>query len=259
VCFFNNWEHLFDETSEFPHCLHWCAVDNATDPTRCTAGEPLAGGPNNTVIPGRFCAEPVKAKDGSTVYVATNGILLGDSSQDENGTWHIEAIISWTDGQSQMTTGISFARKVRLEVRRAGHLGDATTVVAGSWDYFGADLWEDTVAGTDEDVRLDHMWRDAAGYVWFSTFSKSQQHGGEHVLDWETGHLLYSYLGFGKASPLGRLLPFVASGISTIGGLGLPGSMALVTVEAVPPLPVFKGALFLVDISQLPGEAMTAV
>ena len=63
-------------------------------PSRCAAGEPLAGGPAASVVSGRFCAEPQQAKDGSTVFVAPHGLLIGDAAQEGDG-WRLELLASF--------------------------------------------------------------------------------------------------------------------------------------------------------------------
>merc|ERR1712232_730367 len=246
VCLFSNWNHEFDKDHlHWPGCLHWCALDDPDKPTRCSAGEPLAGGPDNAILPGRFCAEPHKAKDGSEVYVAPHGMLIGEERQDGD-TWKLELINSYTDGLMSMDTGVSFARKLFITVQRSGSQGKDTTVKATRWEYFGSDLTTGTVNGTAYDVGLDHMWRDASGYVWFSTFRT--HNAGEHVLDYDTGKLLLSFHGFNKFPHIFK--PYNPSGITTVGGLGQPGSVAVVALETVPPLPFVHGALLFVDISK---------
>jgi len=92
------------------------------------------------------------------------------------------------------------------------------------------------------------MWRDAAGYVWFSTF----RHGnaGEHVLDYETGKLLLSFHGFDHYNKFNNFLFYYnPSGITIVGGLGEEGSVAIVAIETVPPVPMVHAALYFVDIS----------
>jgi len=246
VCFFSNWNHEFDKTwpPEIPHCLHWCALDHFSDPTRCSASEALRGGPGNAFISGRFCSEPHLAKDGSTVYVAPHGMLIGHAVQDGD-TWHLEMIISYTDGLMGMDEGVSFARKLYVTVKRRGSTGESTHIDTSRWEYFGSELTTDTLDGTKYDVGLDHMWRDAAGYVWFSTFRK--HNAGEHVLDYQTGKLLVSFKGFEKYPHI--ISPYNPSGISVVGGFGEEGAVAIVAVETVPPLPFVHGALFFVDVS----------
>jgi len=90
------------------------------------------------------------------------------------------------------------------------------------------------------------MWRDAAGYVWFSTYGAHNL--GEHVLDWASGKLLLSFHGLQKYPHL--IKPYNPSGITIIGGLGEEGSVAVVAIETVPPLPFIHGALAFIDISR---------
>lgn len=178
------------------------------------------------------------------MYVAPHGLLIGEAVQDGD-VWHLEIISSFTDGLMGMDEGVSFARKIFVTIQRRGETGASTAVNATRWDYFGTDLTTDTLAGTKYDVRLDHMWRDAAGYVWFSTFGN--HNAGEHVLDYKTGNLLASFHGFNQYPHI--IQPYNPSGITIVGGFGEEGAKAVVAVETVPPLPFIHAALFIVDIS----------
>merc|ERR1712139_332569 len=123
--------------------------------------------------------------------------------------------------------------------------GKASAANVTHWEAFGEELTTDTVAGTKYDVGLDHMWRDAAGYVWFSTFRR--HNAGEHVLDYKTGKLIASFHGFDKYPHI--IQPYNPSGITIVGGFGQQGSVAVVAVETVPPLPFIHAALYFIDIS----------
>lgn len=91
------------------------------------------------------------------------------------------------------------------------------------------------------------MWRDAAGYVWFSTYGV--HNAGEHVLDYDTGKLIATFHGFDKYphSPISGA--YNPSGISVVGGFGRKDSVAVVAIEAIPPLPTIHSALYFVNIS----------
>lgn len=248
VCFFSNWNHEFnpnmDATSHIPHCAHWCALDDPTNPTACGASEPLAGGPQNAYIPGRFCSEPQTDKNGTTVWVAPHGMLIGEAVL-VGDTWQLELIMSFSDGLQSLDTGVSFARKMFITVQRNGLRGEGTKVNTTHFESFGTELTTDTLGGTPYDVRLDHMWKDAEGYVWFSTFGLHNT--GEHVLDYKTGKLLVSYQGFEQYPH--TIKPYNPSGISIVGGFGEPGAVAVVLIETVPPLPIIHGVVVFVDIS----------
>ena len=123
VCFFSNWNHEFAANATIPHCLHWCALDDPAAPSRCAAGEPLAGGPAASVVSGRFCAEPQQAKDGSTVFVAPHGLLIGDAAQEGDG-WRLELLASFADGLQGMDV---------LQVRTRGHGTRSVLSPSPSW------------------------------------------------------------------------------------------------------------------------------
>merc|ERR1712048_981877 len=77
---------------------------------------------------------------------------------------------------------------------------------------FGRDLFETSVNRTSPvgkapvDVGGDHAWADESGkYLWVSTFRT--ENAGVHMLDYETGDLIYSihgggWLGFEKGTLL---------------------------------------------------------
>lgn len=205
----------------------------------------------NSVVPGRFCIEPMATKDNRTLYSAGHGLLIGESEK-VGSAWHFDLIVSYTDGASDLDLGVSMMRKLRVVVDRQGPEGDQTTLRVPAYADWGAALWRDTLAGTPYDVRVDHMWRDGKGYVWISTFGK--HNAGEHVMDYDTGALLYTYHGFENASPFPgpHGLYFNPSGISVVGGFGEPGAIAVVAVESVIPLPTLKAIAFFVDVSALP-------
>jgi hypothetical protein len=173
-------------------------------------------------------------------------MLLGEAHQSEDGSWNFEMIVSWTDGLMGMDKGVSFARKLHIVASRQGTQGIGTKVRATKYEAFGTELTTDTLADTGSDLRLDHMWRDASGHVWFSTFGDHNM--GEHVLDYATGRLLLSFRGFQDYPHI--IKQYNPSGISIVGGLGQPGAVAIVALETVPPLPFIHGALAFVDISQ---------
>merc|ERR1711976_1019860 len=95
-------------------------------------------------------------------------------------------------------------KKVRV---RKLETGDMTVLRS---EVFGRDLFEGTVGRpstygkADHDAGGDHAWPDESGkYLWVSTFRTGNP--GVHMLDYETGELIYSV--HGMDSPCRRTMP----------------------------------------------------
>merc|ERR1711976_335296 len=111
-------------------------------------------------------------------------------------------------------------KKVRVQKMETGDM----TVLRS--EIFGRDLFEGTVGRpstyghADHDAGGDHAWPDESGkYLWVSTFRTSNP--GVHMLDYETGELIYSVHGMDSLVPKNYAY---SAGIHGIGSLGTTGS-----------------------------------
>merc|ERR1712232_919746 len=98
-------------------------------------------------------------------------------------------------------------------------------------EVFGRDLFEGTVGRpstygmVDHDAGGDHAWPDESGkYLWVSTFRTGNP--GVHMLDYETGELIYSVHG------MDSLVPKNYAYSAGIGSLGTAGSNLVVGASA---------------------------
>merc|ERR1719473_448959 len=152
-------------------------------------------------------------------------------------------------------------KKLRCQKR------DGDLVVLKS-ELFGRDLFEGTVnrpstyGKADHDVGGDHAWPDESGkYIWVSTFRTSNP--GVHMLDYETGELIYSVHGMDSLVPKNYAY---SAGIHGIGSLGTKGSNLVVgtsacsLTKACAPIPYTKvtpkmleakGIMYIIDLSEI--------
>merc|ERR1711953_960361 len=96
--------------------------------------------------------------------------------------------------------GESSMKKVRCQKTTSGDM----TVLKS--EVFGRDLFEGTTGRpstygkADHDAGGDHAWPDESGkYLWVSTFRVSNP--GVHMLDYQTGELIYSVHGMDSLVP----------------------------------------------------------
>merc|ERR1740127_80297 len=131
-------------------------------------------------------------------------------------------------GGATFDGGESSLRKVKCEKTADGDL------LVLSSELFGRDLYEVSVGRdspfgmAEHDAGGDHAWPDDSGkYLWVSTFRLGN--AGVHMLDYQTGDLIYSVHG------MDRLLPHnyaYSAGIHGIGTLGQKGSTLLTATSA---------------------------
>merc|ERR1712228_1077211 len=166
-------------------------------------------------------------------------------------------------GGATFDEGESSMKKVRCQKAASGDL-----VVLKS-ELFGRDLFEGTVGRPDtygkaeHDVGGDHAWPDESGkYLWVSTFRVGNP--GVHMLDYQTGELLYSVHGlYNLVHPNNYAY---SAGIHGLGSLGTPGSTLVVGTSAcaitkacapipyTPLTPKFleaKGIMYVIDLSEI--------
>merc|ERR1712093_692553 len=167
-------------------------------------------------------------------------------------------------GGATFDAGESSLRKVKCEKTPDGDL-----LVTRS-ELFGRDLYEASV-GRDSpfgmaeyDAGGDHAWPDESGkYLWVSTFRTGN--AGVHMLDYETGELIYSVHGMDRwyEHKTGKQNYAYSAGIHGIGQLGTPSSTLVVGTSActntnvcmpIPYLPITPesleavGVMFAIDL-----------
>merc|ERR1712039_400150 len=164
-------------------------------------------------------------------------------------------------GKAEMSNGESSMKKVRVQKTQVD--GNADLKVLKS-EPFGLDLFADgSYAPKGWDVGGDHAWVDETGkYVWVSCFR--QKGVGAHMLDYETGKLLYSVTGLDKYVP--NQYTYTA-GIHGVGTLGKKGSYLAIATSSchdidicIPTVPRHKpvpekwwstAPFFLIDLASL--------
>jgi len=172
-------------------------------------------------------------------------------------------------GEATFDAGESSLRKLRCQKTADGDLAVLRSEI------FGRDLFEGTVGRPStfghakHDVGGDHAWPDASGkYLWVSTFRVGNP--GVHMLDYETGELIYSVHGMADLVPKNYAY---SAGIHGLGSLGTAGSNLLVgtsacaLTKACAPIPYTnytpgfleaKGIMYIIDLSEIL-EAATAI
>merc|ERR1712139_331061 len=165
-------------------------------------------------------------------------------------------------GGATFDAGESSMKKVRCQKTEEGDM----TVLKS--EVFGRDLFEGSInrpspyGKADHDVGGDHAWPDASGkYLWVSTFRVSNP--GVHMLDYETGELIYSVHGMDSLVPKNYAY---SAGIHGIGSLGTKGSNLVVgtsacsLTKACAPIPYTKmtpkmleakGIMYIIDLSEI--------
>merc|ERR1711862_847558 len=158
--------------------------------------------------------------------------------------------------------GESSMKKVRVQKVASGDM-----VVLKS-ELFGRDLFEGTVGRpstygkADHDVGGDHAWPDESGkYIWVSTFRTSNP--GVHMLDYQTGELIYSVHGMDSLVPNNYAYSACIHGVGSLGAKGatlVVGTSACTMTNACAPIPYtpltperFKaqGIMYVIDLSEI--------
>lgn len=263
VCFFTVWR-FFDDSSimrnkiaqeVFHDCLHYCVFESLTE-------EGMAKGCLKGGIVKYEDGEKICSKEG---VGAVHGMTVAHTDKEDPSQFDIFLVMT---GGAQFVGGESSIRKVRIQKIESGlRKGD---IKALAHQRFGDDLFVKSVNRTSPDGMApldaggDHAWPDDSGkYLWVSTFRYGNS--GVHMLDYETGDLIYSVHG------MDQLLPHnyaYSAGIHGLGTLGQQGSTLLTATSActhpktacapVPYGPIPKalgleaiGIMYIIDLSEL--------
>jgi len=220
ICFFSVW-NFYDDSGIWPaahaagmeDCLHYCVMESMDG---SKTGCKFAG-----VVTDEN-GEKVCSKKGQG---AVHGMTVAHLDKQDPTQFDIFLVFT---GGATFDEGESSMKKVRCQKSASGDL-----VVLKS-ELFGRDLFEGTVGRpstygkADHDVGGDHAWPDESGkYLWVSTFRVGNP--GVHMLDYETGELLYSVHGMDSLVPNNYAY---SAGIHGIGSLGERGATMVVGTSA---------------------------
>jgi len=262
VCLFSVWKFYDDQypiwsNKSAPDCLYFCILQEGglkDGIPHCTGAGVLLDDDNN----------PVCHVDG---LGAVHGFTVGNTVEmkdKDNGSF--DTFLMYTGGAT-FDGGSSLLRKLTISISTNDGIKSIRTTKAA---WFGQELFKDTVP-KGHDVGGDHAWVDATGTkVWVSTFRVDNP--GVHMLDYETGELLYSI--HGMSSVLKGNYAYSA-GIHGIGAMGKEGSVIAVATSActmphsacfpIPYLPFEPsflegiGVMFVLDISKVLDEVQHQV
>jgi len=254
ICFFSVW-NFYDDSAIWPvasklgmkDCLHYCSMDSMDGSlTNCKFGGVVKDEDG----------EPICSKPGQG---AVHGMTVAHLDKKDPTQFDIFLVFT---GDAVFDAGESSLKKVRCQKTPEG---DLQVLKSG---LFGRDLFEGSVGRpgpygkADHDVGGDHAWPDASGkYLWVSTFRVSNP--GVHMLDYETGELIYSVHGMDSLVP--KQFAYSA-GIHGIGSLGTKGSTLVVgtsacaLTNACAPIPYSKltpkqleakGIMYVIDLSEI--------
>mmetsp|Transcript_82253 Transcript_82253/g.156333 ORF Transcript_82253/g.156333 Transcript_82253/m.156333 type:complete len:408 (+) Transcript_82253:1-1224(+) len=260
ICFFSVWKFYDDQPPLWnnmtrklmPDCLHYCVADSLEE----MKGGCKKGGVVIDENGEEICSKHgVGAVHGMTVAFGENLV-----HKDPN---EFDVFLVFTGGAT-FVGGESSMKKVTVKKTDSGDLQVLKC------QPFGRDLFEASVNRTSPtgmapvDVGGDHAWVDESGkHVWVSTFR--YENVGVHMLDYETGDLIYSV--HGTANYLKGNYAYSA-GIHGGGWLGHPrGTLLLGTSACTHPKsacfpapwnPVdkalgleAKGLMYVIDLSEL--------
>jgi hypothetical protein len=268
ICFFSVWKFYEDQPPFWnnltkkllPDCLHYCVVDDLSK----IGGGCKKGGvvKDENGVP--VCSKPgIGAVHGMTVAFGANYTI---KYKDPN---EFDIFLVMTGG-AQFVGGESSLQKVHCKKDANGDLA-----VVKTDPHFGSDLFEASVNRTSPvgkapvDVGGDHAWADESGkYLWVSTFRT--ENAGVHMLDYETGDLIYSIHGTATWEGKGVVKHNYAysAGIHGGGWLGNPRGTLLLGTSActhphsacfpAPYNPITKaigleatGLMYVIDLSEI--------
>jgi hypothetical protein len=260
ICFFSVWKFYDDQAPLWNvgkhlgnDCLHYCvmeAMDGSS--TKCTKAGVVT----------YETGDPICSKPG---VGAVHGMVVDNQKRYEDPN-QFDIFLVMTGGAT-FDKGESSLRKVKCEKTPDGDL-----LVTRS-ELFGRDLYEASVGRdspfgmAEHDAGGDHAWPDESGkYLWVSTFRTGN--AGVHMLDYETGELIYSVHGMDRwyEHKTGKKNYAYSAGIHGIGQLGTPGSTLVVGTSACTntdtcaPIPYWKivpeklkavGVMFSIDLSEI--------
>lgn len=263
ICFFSVWNFYDDQKPIWPaahalgmqDCLHYCVMES------------MDGSINNCKFGGVVTdenGEEICSKKGQG---AVHGMTVAHLDKDDPTQFDIFLVFT---GGATFDAGESSMKKVRCQKTDEGDM----TVLKS--EIFGRDLFEGTVGRpstyghADHDAGGDHAWPDESGkYLWVSTFRTSNP--GVHMLDYETGELIYSVHGMDSLVPKNYAY---SAGIHGIGSLGTTGSNLVVgtsacaLTKACAPIPYTKmtpkqleakGIMYIIDLSEILDSAAAMV
>merc|ERR1712048_1347284 len=263
ICFFSVW-NFYDDSGIWPaahalgmdDCLHYCVMES------------MDGSINNCKFGGVVTDENGERICSKKGQGAVHGMTVAHLDKDDPTQFDIFLVFT---GGAVFDGGESSMKKVRVQKVPEGDM------VVRKSEVFGRDLFEGTVGRpstyghADHDVGGDHAWPDESGkYLWVSTFRVGNP--GVHMLDYQTGELLYSIHGLYNLVPNNYAY---SAGIHGLGSLGTPGSTLVVGTSAcaitkacapipyTPLTPKFleaKGIMYVIDLSEiLPKESTDLV
>lgn len=218
VCFFTVWK-FYDDTPMFkndtgPDCLWYCVMK-----TGGLDGRPVC---DKMAVVQDENGAPICSKHG---VGAVHGMTVGNTlSIQDSGNGEFDALLVFTGGM-KFDEGESSMKKIHCKVSTTpGGVKDMQVIKSTA---FATQLFQDTVT-PGHDVGGDHAWvDDTKKHVWISTFRLGNP--GVHMVDYETGKLLYSIHGID--SYLEDNYSYSA-GIHGTGSLGVPGSALAVATSA---------------------------
>lgn len=219
ICFFTVWKFYDDQSivwnnfteSVANDCLWYCVLEK--DSLR--SGKPVC---KKTGI--------VEDENGHGIchqkgVGAVHGMTVGNTDATNPNLFDIFLVFT---GKATMDNGESSFKKVKVEVFPSGDTHDIRVLKS---ERFAEDLFTHyTPAGWD--VGGDHAWVDATGkYYWVSCFRSKGV--GVHMLDYETGDLIYSVTGLDKY--VDNQYTYTA-GIHGVGTVGQKGSYLAIATSS---------------------------
>lgn len=260
ICFFSVWKFYDDQKPIWdavkkmtPDCLHYCVMESMDgSSTGCTKAGVV-----------RYeTGDQVCSKEG---VGGVHGMVVDNHKRyDDPNQFDMFLVMT---GGATFDKGESSLRKVKCQKTEDGDL------LVLSSELFGRDLYETSVGRpspfgmAEHDAGGDHAWPDDSGkYLWVSTFRLGN--AGVHMLDYETGDLIYSVHGMDTwyQEQTGKKNYAYSAGIHGIGQLGTPSSTLVVGTSActntnvcmpIPYLPIIPesleavGVMFVVDLSEI--------
>jgi hypothetical protein len=228
----------------------------------------------------------MESMDGSSMNCTKGGVVryeTGDMVCSKEGVGGVHGMV--VDNQNRyddpdqfdmflvMTGGATFDKgESSLRKVKCQKTSDGDLLVLSS-ELFGRDLYETSVGRpspfgmAEHDAGGDHAWPDESGkYLWVSTFRLGN--AGVHMLDYQTGELIYSVHGMDRwyEEQTGKKNYAYSAGIHGIGQLGTPSSTLVVGTSActntdvcmpIPYLPITPeslkavGVMFVIDLSEI--------
>eukprot|EP01062_Namystynia_karyoxenos_P055450 TRINITY_DN462_c0_g1_i1.p1 TRINITY_DN462_c0_g1~~TRINITY_DN462_c0_g1_i1.p1 ORF type:complete len:529 (+),score=156.13 TRINITY_DN462_c0_g1_i1:74-1588(+) len=270
-CFLSLWK--FDgkaSDKRYPDCMHWCLLDNPTDPRHCALGGLLHDENGVPVCRNTDSHQLPADTPGATGGGGVHGFSIGRSGSGDNAD--LDLFLAYTGGPDDANKaagckdvhqcGASWVRKLTVRLsRNPGNISSSTLQVLESAPW-GRELWADTVANHSvADVGCQFTWVDPAKkHVWVST--SREMTDGLSMLDYDTGKLLYTINGYSamRGWPNGTQREGAwysyTAGLIGRGVAGEPGAMLSFATSESYPLGMLpgqmhgRGSVFWVDVSR---------